>query len=212
MLQFNSAILAAAGLFTGTYAPYQAIHIEPMNPGVLVAASDQGRVSAIGFDHRGQGDESFDLLPSKELLAACSGIKSAERDIRIEGNAAVVTTYRKVAANEAKEFPIHRAMTPFPPLAEALAACVERWGATPTLSATAGRYSSAMLERAIKAASHLNDSIVISAFDGGPLRLQGDKLELCILLMPQTAEPLPGIPEWILKFAGSTACHVAHDG
>lgn len=212
MLQFNSAILAAAGLFTSTYAPYQAIHVEPQHPGVLVAASDQGRISAIGYDRHGVGDESVDLIPSKELLAACSGLKSAERDIRIEGSAAFVTTYRKVAANETREFAIHRAMTPFPPLSDALAACVARWGATPELSATAGRYSAALLEKAIKAAGHLNDSIVISAFDGGPLRLQGDKLELCILLMPQTAEAIPAIPEWILKFAAPTACHVAQSG
>ena len=44
-------------------------------------------------------------------------------------------------------------------------------------------------------------SLVLSAFDGGPLRLQGEGLELMILVMPQTAEPIPPIPDWVLRFS-----------
>jgi len=200
MLQFNSALLAAAGLFVGRFTPYEAIHIQPHNGGVLVAASDHGRISALGFDPAGRGDETCDLIADDKLLQACRGIKAAERDVRIEDQRAIVTTYRKTA-NESKEFPILRASTPFPPLESAVAACVQRWSATPEVSATAGRYDATYLEKAVKAAGLLCDSLVLNAFDGGPLRLQGEGLELMILVMPQTAEPIPPIPEWVLRFS-----------
>ena len=200
MLQFNSALLAAAGLFVGNFAPYEAIHIQPHNQGVLVAASDHGRVTALGFDPAGRGDEVCDLIADDRLLQACKGIKTAERDIRIEEQRAVVTTYRKTT-NEAKEFTILRASMPFPPIEQAVAACVQRWSATPEVTATAGRYDATYLEQAVKAAGLLCDSLVLSAFDGGPLRLQGEGLELMILVMPQTAEPIPSIPDWVLRFS-----------
>lgn len=200
MLQFNSALLAAAGLFVGSFSPYQSVHIQPHLDGVLVAASDHGRITALGFDPAGKGDEVCDLIADDKLLQACKGIKSAERDIRIEEQRAIVTTYRK-GSNEAKEFAILRSSAPFPPLEQAVAACVRRWSATPELTATAGRYDAHYLERAIKAAGFLCDSLVLSAFDGGPLRLQGEGLELMILVMPQTAEPVPAIPEWAIRFS-----------
>lgn len=200
MLQFNSALLAAAGLFVGNFTPYQAIHVQPHNQGVLVAASDHGRVTALGFDPAGRGDEVCDLIADDKLLQACKGIKSAERDVRLEDSRAIVTTYRKTTS-ESKEFPILRASTPFPPIDQAVAACVQRWSATPELTATAGRYDATYLEQAVKAAGLLCDSLVLSAFDGGPLRLQGEGLELMILVMPQTAEPIPPIPDWVLRFS-----------
>ncbi|MGA1641001.1 MAG: hypothetical protein ACO4AL_11690 [Steroidobacteraceae bacterium] len=200
MLQFNSALLAAAGLFVGAFSPYQSIHIQPHGGGVLVAASDHGRITALGFDPAGRGDEICDLIADDKLLQACRGIKAAERDVRIEDQRAIVTTYRKTT-NESKEFAILRASTPFPPLESAVAACVQRWSATPEVSATAGRYDATYLEKAVKAAGLLCNSLVLSAFDGGPLRLQGEGLELMILVMPQTAEPIPPIPDWVLRFS-----------
>jgi hypothetical protein len=200
VLQFNSALLAAVGSFTGAYAPYQSIHIRPHCGGVLLAASDHGKVTAVGFDRQGTADEALSILPSPELLKACAGIKTAERGISIDGDRALVTTYYKASSNKGKE------------IDAALAACVERWGATPELSQTAGRYRVAYLERAIKAAGLLADSLVLSAFDGGPLRLQGESIELIILVMPQTAEPIPAFPDWIQEFSRRTACHVSQSG
>lgn len=201
MLQFNSALLTIAGLFAGPYAPYQAIHVQPHGTGVLVASSDQGRVTFLGYDSHGLADETCDIIPEAQLLKACSGIKSAERGILIDGNSARVTTYRKTAADETKEFPLLRSSLPFPPIQAAIDACVKRWGATPALSATAGRYASPLLSQAIKAAASCGDSIVLSAFDGGPLRIQCDGLDMLLLIMPQTAEPIPALPDWVCSFA-----------
>lgn len=212
MLQFNAALLAAVGAFTGAYSPYQSVHIRPHCGGVLLAASDHGKVTAVGFDRQGRTDESATIIPSSELLKACAGIKTAERGISIEGDTALVTTYYKASNNKGKELPLQRSITPFPDIDSALKACVDRWGATPTLSETAGRYRVAYLERAIKAAGLLADSLVLSAFDGGPLRLQGESIELIILVMPQTAEAIPPMPDWIQEFSRQTACHGSQSG
>jgi hypothetical protein len=201
MIRLNSALLALVGAFAGTYAPFQAIRLQPHSSGVLVAASDQGRITAFGFDPKGSADESCNLLAGPELLRACSGIKSAERDVAITEDTATVTTYRKNGNHEVKSFPISQASTPFPPLDQAVAICIRRWGAAPATSATAGRYDSLYLEQALKTVSHLCESMVISGFDGGPLRLQSEALDLMILIMPQTAEPIPPLPDWIQQFA-----------
>lgn len=203
MLQFNSALLALAGAFTGPYAPYQSVHLQPHLQGVLVAASDGGKVSMLGYDAKGRGDQACDILVSPDLLRACAGIKSAERDVRIDGDTAAVTTYRKTTSSEVKRFPISYATAPFPPLDRAVSACIQRWSATPALSSTAGRYDTLYLEKAIKSAGHLCESLVLSAFDGGPLRLHGEGLDVMILVMPQTAQPVPPLPQWVQDFAAN---------
>ena len=207
MLQFNSAVLAAAGSFCGRYAPFQAVRLTPHAGGVLAAATDEGKALALAFDPAGRADESCDLLPSNELLRACAGIKSAERDVRIEESAALVTTYRKTASDEVRQYPIQRSLSPFPAIDSLLTVALDYWGAMPASSDTAGRYNSAYLEKAIKTSSFLNSSLVLSAFDGGPLRLQNNAGTLCILIMPQTAEAIPPVPDWIQSFAASAACH-----
>lgn len=201
MVQFNSALLALAGLFVGQYAPYQAVHIRPHAGGVLVASTNQGQVSFLGYDQQGTADETCNIIASDKLLAACTGIKSAERDIVIDGPNAKVTTYRKTADNEVKEFQVFYSATEFPPLEEAIGACIERWSATPLASATAGRYAAPFLTKALKAAAACSDSITLSAFDGGPLRIQCQGLDMLILIMPQTAEPIPTLPDWVCSFA-----------
>lgn len=204
MLRLNSALFAACGAFTGRFAPFQAIHLEPAGGGgVICVASDGGKVTAIGYDPRGVADETANLLPSGDVLSACRGIKGAERELQVEELSARVTTYRK-SKNETKEFLILRSQEPYPPIREALAACIATWSATPTLSRSAGRYSTALLEKAVKAAGSLADSLVLSSFDGGPLRLHGESLELMVLVMPQTAEPIPPLPDWAVNFAGSS--------
>lgn len=201
MLHFNSALLAFAAGFTGKYLPWQAIHIEPHNGGVLVTASDQGHVALLGFDPKGEGDETLDLIPDSDLIRACNGIKSAERDIRIEGNEAVVTTYRKEPPNAVRQFTVRRAMEPFPSLDGPLAGIIDHWGATPTVSGTAGRYALTYLEHAIKAAGHLKDSVVLSSFNGGPLRVQCEALDIVVLVQPMEAVPIPPVPGWLQRYA-----------
>lgn len=202
MMLFNSALLTMAGLFVGPYAPYQSIHIQPHDGGVLVASSNIGRITFLGFDRQGSADESCDLIPDKDLLDACTGIKTAERDVLIEGATARVTTYRKTTGNDVKEFNVLHSTTPFPPLRDAVRACIDHWSVTPELSRTAGRYATTYLTKAIKAAGLHADSVVLSSFDGGPLRLQSGSLEMLILVMPQTAEPIPRLPDWVCSFAG----------
>ena len=202
MLNFNSALLASAAEFTGRYAPYQGIEIRPAGEqGVFLTATDQGNVLCLCYDPLGRGDETIVLLPDSDLLKACKGIKTAEREIRIDGQTALVTTFRKSAANEAKEFPITRSSVPFPPVAEVMQACVERWGATPAVTATAGRYSSAYIDKAVKVLQVHESSVVMSCFDGGPLRLQGDNGNVLVVVMPQTALPIPAVPEWTELYA-----------
>jgi hypothetical protein len=212
VLQFNSALLAAVGSFAGPYAPFQAIHIRPHCGGVLVAASDHGKVTAVGFDRQGHADETVNLIVTQDLLKASAGIKTAERGIQIDGEKAVVTTYYKSSSNKGKEFTVHRSEQAIPGFDSAIKACLDRWGVTPQLSETAGRYRVDYLERAIKAAGLLAESIVISAFDGGPLRLQGESIELMILVMPQTAVPIPALPDWIQEIGRQFACQGTQPG
>lgn len=204
MLHFNSALLTIASDFVGTYAPYQAISLQPApEGGVFVAATDQGRVAFIAHDPKGQGDESICLLPSSELIKACKGIKTAERLVSLEGGLARVTTYRKTTSGETKEVPYTTTSTPFPPLPSIMGACLSRWGQVPALTATSGRYDSTYLERAIKSLADANQSLVMSCFDGGPLRLQSQDSSILVLVMPQSAEPIPPQPPWLSSYATS---------
>ena len=41
----------------------------------------------------------------------------------------------------------------------------------------------------------------MSCFDGGPLRLQGDSGNVIVVVMPQTALPIPAVPEWTELYA-----------
>lgn len=201
MLQLNSALVAIASEFTGKYAPYQAIEISPgPKGGVYVASTDRGNIACLAFDPGGTADEEITLLPEPELMKLCRGIKTADRELRIEGNNAMVTTYRK-STNERREVIINRSISDFPPLRLALASCLERWSNTPSVSATAGRYESRYVERAIKGLSTMSDSVILSAFDGGPLRVQTDKADVVILVMPQVKEKIPAVPEWLNDYA-----------
>ena len=154
------------------------------------------------YDPAGTADETIKLLPDPDLIKLCRGIKTADRELRIEGNNALVTTFRK-STNEQRETIINKSISDFPPLADAISACLERWGATPSVSTTAGRYESWYVERALKGLSSTSDSVVLSAFDGGPLRIQTDKADVVILVMPQVKEKIPSVPEWLSDYATS---------
>lgn len=200
MLQLNSALVSIAAEFCGKYSPYQAIEISKApGDGAYVTSTDGGRVVCLAYDPGGQCDQTTRILPDSDLLRFCRGIKTAERELRIKGNSAVVTTFRKTTS-EKKEFIVNHSISDSPPLAKAVQACIDKWSATPALSCTAGRYESAYVERALKGLAH-DGSVVISAFDGGPMRIQTDQGNVVILVMPQTAEPIPPIPDWLIEYA-----------
>jgi hypothetical protein len=196
---FSAPLLSVASEFTGKYAPYQAVQVKPHpKGGVLVSATDQGKVAVVGYDPRGEASGETCLLVGSELGRACRAVKTGAREITVDGMNATVRSYSKSGgSSKAAEFLVQHSAVEFPPLAQALQSCIERWGRTPRVSETAGRYDAGLLERAIKAAGSLAESITLSAFDGGPLRLQGAGLEILILLMPQTALPIPPVPQWI---------------
>lgn len=200
---FEAPLLAIAAEFTGKYAPYQAVQISPHpERGVLVMATDEGKAAVVGYDPRGGADGTTCVIPSGELARACRAVKSARRELTIDGMNATVRSITK-STSKAAEFLVQHSSVEFPPLGAVLKKCVDRWGATPVLGATAGRYDSALIERAIKAGGSLASSIVLSAYDGGPMRIQAEGLELLILVMPQTAEPLPKVPDWVESLAAA---------
>tara|TARA_Y100000589_G_C27144509_1_gene626219 strand:- start:62 stop:679 length:618 start_codon:yes stop_codon:yes gene_type:complete len=203
MLQLNSALVSIAAEFTGRFAPYQAVEISPApKGGVYVASTDKGNIACLAHDPGGQADETIKLMPDPEMIRLCRGIKTAERELKIDGNNAIVTTFRKTTS-ERKEIIISRSISEFPPLSKAVNSCVQRWSDSPEVSATAGRYESRYVERALKGLSGLSDSVILSAFDGGPLRIQTEAANIVVLVMPQTAEKIPVLPEWLKEYAQS---------
>lgn len=202
MLSLDSSLFAVAAEFTGAYAPFQGIALTPgPQGGVFIAATDHGKVACIAYDPRGTADESAYILPSTELLKYAKGIKTAERELRIDGSTGFVTTYRKSSSNDVREIPIARSNTQPPPLSRIMQSCIDTWGQAPILSETAGRYSSAYIDKAVRVLSNRESSLVFSAFDGGPLRIQSDNGNLIVLIMPQTAVPVPPLPAWLATYA-----------
>lgn len=199
-LRFNSALLHLAAEFTGKYAPWQGVRVAPLAGGVSVSASDRGAATLIGWDPSGLASGEACLLPSSDLATACRGIKTAEREVSIEDSCAVVTTFHK-AHSTSKEFAVAYASCPPPPFGKTIAAAIDYWGATPELSRTAGRYDLGLLLKALKALGSEDEAVVLSAWQGGPLRLQRGDVQVVILLMPQEAQPLPGVPAWLEDFA-----------
>lgn len=210
-LSFNSALLAYAADFAGKYGSDQGVEVAPLRPGepeagVTVSAFNRGVIGMIGFDPDGRTTERLVLHPDSDLLKAARGIKSAERDVRIEGDDlaalnARVTTYYK-AHSTFKDFKI-AASRNFSSYRAAVDAALKRWGTTPELSSTAGRYDMALLLSAVKTMVDDTDSLVISGYDGGPLRLQREDLDIVVLLMPQTALPIPAAPAWLGEYAAA---------
>lgn len=200
MLRFDASLLALACDFVGTWVPYQGIELAPLAGGVSIAATNRGAVAMIAFDPNGSADETTVLLPGGDLAKACRGIKTASREVTLHESTAVVTTYRK-STNSSVELPITRSSIPFPNLTRVITTALQYWGTTPTASSTAGRYELPLLTKALRAMADDSDSIVLSAFQGGPLRLQREDSEIVILLMPQAAEPIPPVPSWLESYA-----------
>ena len=136
------------------------------------------------------------------MIKAARGIKTAERTLRIEGNQATVTTTRKTTS-ETKEISISRSMVDFPDLATPLGKAIQRWDQTENNAITAGRYNISYIQNAVKSLSSINSSVTLHSFDGGPLRIQESSGNIVVLVMPQTAEPIPDIPSWLRSYAAS---------
>ena len=202
MLNCNSALLAIASEFVGRYSPYQSIQISPASyyGGVYFASTDGGKISCLAYDPSGSMDDYITLLPNSELIKASRGVKTASRTLSIETDSqvALVTTHRKTTS-ESKEIPVTYSSVEFPDLAGALKDCIKRWKVAS--SATAGRYDINYVQRAIKSLSSINSSVTLHSFDGGPMRIQEETGNIVILVMPQTAEPIPPIPDWLKAYS-----------
>lgn len=202
MHRFSSSLLALAASFTGKYAPFQGVQIAPLAGGVSVVACNRGAAAFFGYDPKGTADSEVVLLPDGDLVKAARGIKSAEREVTIDGPTALVTTYYKDHSTS-KEFPVHFSSVPFPPMREVIDRAIAYWGETPELTTTAGRYDLALLDKAIRAMADDTSSLVIAGYQGGPLRLQREDLHAVVLIMPQTAQPIPTAPPWLADYASA---------
>jgi hypothetical protein len=207
MFRLTSALFNLAAAFTGKFKPFQGVTLTPHAGGVAVTSSDRGAASFYGFDPNGYAPRAATFSPGKELATACKGIKTAARELIIEGSLATVTTYYKEHST-AKDFQILQ-LDDAPPMRAAIRGAMDFWGDAPALTTTAGRYDLDLLTKACKTLAEETDQLVLSGYDGGPLRLQSDKLRCVVLLMPQTAQPLPPLPPWLADFAAGAA-HPIH--
>ena len=206
-LRLNSALIAIAAEFTGTYTPYQAIQISPgASGGVFVASTDKGNIACLCFDPTGSADESISVIPTPDLVKAARGIKTADRELSIgdipDNSCTVmanVTTMQK-STNKSVEVLVQLSSAEFPPLANVMLGIIDKWGKTPAMSATAGRYDATYLQKAIKCLGGAHTSITFSSLDGGPLRVQSGDQGVVILIMPQSAEPIPSVPDWLSAY------------
>jgi hypothetical protein len=199
----DSKLVSLAAQFTNRYAPYHMVRIEPhRSGGALVMSTDRGAAIFIGYDPDALIEDSANLVVSKELATACNGVKNKTRLVEINDVTAIVTTYNKTSGSQAKELPVVHSQMEFPPVLGVVQAAIERWDVVPKLSETAGRYDTSLLLAALRAMAH-EDSLCLSAFDGGPLRLQADDGSCLVLLAPQTATELPGVPPWLVSAVAS---------
>lgn len=203
MFRFQAGLLGLAADFTGKFSPWQGVHIQPLAGGVAVTASINGAMALIGYDAGGiASDGPATYLVGPELAKAANFVKTCERELLIDDDVAIVRNHFKEHTTSA-EFPITRSKANFPDIAGAVSAALRRWGELPEVSSTAGRYDSELLLKAIRAVRDKTDNLVISGYDGGPLRLQGGRMDVVILLMPQAAEPIPPPPPWLADYAAS---------
>ena len=203
MIRFNSALLANAAEFTGKYAPYQGIELAPApGGGIYVTSTDKGNIAYFGYDPAGEADQCVVVFPTADLIKLCRGIKTADRELRISDGLGKVTTFRK-SSNEVKETPVQFSSVAFPELGPVVQTIVSYWNSQPPMTTTCGSYDSGYVAKALRCLGGQSDSVCISSFDGGPMRLQLPGEQQVILVMPQEKIPVPDLPEW-LQLYGST--------
>lgn len=204
MFRIDSSLFSFAADVTGKFAPFQGIELaaHPRGQGVTVTAlSDSAAMVVIGYDPKGSTDEPPTVfLPTPEIKAASKGIKTAERELSIDDGLATVTTYHQSHSVQ-KTFPIATTDVPFPAMRATVAKAVEFWGSAPSELTSSGRYDLSLLMSALKPMADRTNSLVISPYPNGPLRLQREDLSIVVMLMPQKAVPIPPLPDWLLGYA-----------
>lgn len=202
-VSLNGALVHVAAEFTGNYSPYQAVQIKP-NPngtGVFVAATDAGKMAFLAYDSQGKGDEEVILLPTPDLLKETRPLKSASRWLEIEGSSARCSKLTKTTT-KTTEIPITRSAVTPPDLVGVMNVIATQWGKDcPCVDA--GNFDAGYLQKAFRAIDSLGSSVTMSHLNGGPLRVESLDSPVMVMIMPQSAQPIRPLPEFLHEFANS---------
>lgn len=202
-VSLNGALVHVAAEFCGNYSPYQGVQIRP-NPsgsGVFVASTDAGKLAFLAFDGQGKGDEEIVLLPTAELLKNTRPLKSASRWLEIESSQARCSKLTK-NTTQTVEIPITRSVATPPDLVGVMKTVATQWGKDcPCVDA--GNFDASYLQKAFRAIESLGSSVTMSHLNGGPLRVESHDSPVMVMVMPQTAEPIRPLPEFLHQFANS---------
>jgi len=215
----ESRLFAVGADFAGTYAPYQGVYFcpGPAGVGVIASASDRGALTFVGYDEDGTIDEPVVFIPTDELAAASRGLKSGPRTLSIdtETRIAAVTTPLKTKAGKTVEMAAPPVSTiSFPDVQTVVAQFVAYWEGLGQQVDACGRYDARLLLKALRAAEGLGDSVSLVGLSGGPLlinieaSIEDSKKKsvrmqstgLLLMLMPQTAQPVPPPPGWARRW------------
>jgi len=202
-ISLNGALFHVAADFTGRYAPYQAVTLKP-NPngnGVFAASTDAGKLAFLGYDPAGKGDEEVWILPTSDLLKETRPLKSASRWLEIESSQARCSKLTKTTTKTV-EIPITRSAVTPPDLVGVMKTVASTWGKD-TACVDAGNFDASYLQKAFRAIESLGSSITLSNLNGGPLRIESTVGCAMVMVMPQTARPIPDLPEYLFEFANS---------
>ena len=217
----ESRLFAVGADFAGTYAPYQGVYFcpGPGGAGVIASSSDRGALTFVGYDEAGTIDEPVVFIPTTELAAASRGLKSGPRTLSIdtETRIAAVTTPLKTTAGKTVDMaapPVSQVA--FPDVRGVIARFVAHWEGMGQQVDTCGRYDAKLLLQALRAAEGLGDSVSLVGLSGGPLLInvetaaEDEKAKkkairmqstgLLLMLMPQTAQPVPPPPAWARRW------------
>lgn len=201
IFEFESRLFALAAEFTGKYVPFTGVHLAPGpgGDGVVVTSSDRGAICFMGYDPKGTAGGEVTLLPDKEVVKASRGLKLKERTLRIDTDARVarITTHMKSGAGQTVELPAPAPAADHKDLRPILPQFIDVWKTQGDISATAGRYDTVLIRKALDAAESLGASVVLSSLVGGPLRVAIEGTDAMLLIVPQTALPIPALPEWL---------------
>jgi hypothetical protein len=202
-VSLDGALVYVAAEFCGNFSPYQSVQIKP-NPsgnGVFVASTDAGKMAFLAYDHSGKGDEEVILLPTPELLKETRPLKSASRWLEIESAQARCSKITKTTTKTV-EIPITRSAVTPPDLVGVMKTVAVQWGKDcPCVDA--GNFSATYLQKAFRAIESLGSSVVMSHLNGGPLRVESLESQAMVMIMPQTAQPIPELPDFLYAFANS---------
>ena len=203
-INLNGALVAVAADFCGKYAPWTSIQLRPGpgTNGVFVAATDEGRIAFLGYDHGGKGDEEVCLLPTPDLIKNTRPLKSASRWLEIDGDTAICSKMTK-STTKSEEIPIVRSQSEPPDLVGALANVAQVWGKDIPDCQSAGNFNAGFLLRSFKAIEALGGSVTMSHLSGGPLRVESTEGNAIVLVMPELARPVPPLPDYLTAFVNS---------